>query len=61
MTKALILRYPDFTKVFEVACDASSVGIVGGLSQEGHPITLFSEKLKDANRRYSTYDKSFML
>ena len=29
------------------------------MSQEGHTIAFFSEKLNDAKRRYSTYDKEF--
>ena len=60
MTAAPILRYSDFTKVFEVACYTSGVGIGGVLSQEGHPIVFFSEKLNDAKRRTSTYDKEFL-
>ena len=59
MTKALMLRLSDFFKPFKVACDASGLGIGGVLNQEGHPITYFSEKLKDAQLRYSNYDRKF--
>ena len=57
LTKAPILALPNFTKTFEIECDASNMGIGAILLQEGHSIAYFSEKLNKSLLNYSTYDK----
>ncbi|KAF5448338.1 hypothetical protein F2P56_028883 [Juglans regia] len=59
MGEAPVLKLPDFSKIFKVACVASHVGVGGVLSQEGHLIAFYSEKLNEAHQRYSAYDMEF--
>jgi len=49
LTTTLVLRHPKFLKIFEVASNASRVGIGGGLSQESYMIACFSEKLHETS------------
>ena len=57
LTTTPILALLNFTKTFEIECDALKIGIRVFLLQEGHPIAYFSEKLQRIHLNYFIYDK----
>lgn len=59
ITEKHVLALLDFHKLFEVKCDVSGMDIGVALNQEEIPIGYFNEKLNDAKKKYSSYDKEF--
>jgi hypothetical protein len=57
LTHAPFLQLPDFNKVFELECDASSIGLGVVFVTRRKPVAYFSEKLSGASLKYYTYDK----
>jgi hypothetical protein len=54
-----ILVFPDFSKTFQVRCDASGFSIGAVLIQDNWLVAYFSEKLNEENIKCSTYVKEF--
>ena len=57
VTLESMLKLPDFNLLFEVHTDALDRAIGGVLVQDGLPVAFESQKLKDAEQRYSAHEK----
>ena len=56
----IVLGLPDFTKLFIMECDASSLGLGAVLMQDHRPITYHNQALKGSKLSLSTYEKELL-
>ena len=48
-----MLAYPNYSEVFEIYTDASTLQLGAVITQNGKPIAFFSRKLSSAQRKYT--------
>ena len=61
ITRGPVLELVDDTKPFEIETDTSDFALSGVLIQEVHPIAYESQKLNDAERRYTISEKEMLV
>ncbi|EER03931.1 Retrotransposable element Tf2 155 kDa protein type, putative [Perkinsus marinus ATCC 50983] len=57
LTDLPYLEYPDFSRPFEMACDASNYAIGGVLEQDGRPLAFYSQTLTGSQLNWPVYEK----
>lgn len=60
VSEDVTLRFPDFSRPFELTTDASSVAIGAVLSQDKHPITFVSRTLSATEQNYATNEREML-
>jgi hypothetical protein len=60
LAKAPVLAHPDFTKPFDVVCDASMHGVGAVLLQDCKPIAFLSRKFCKAEYNYTTTEQELL-
>jgi hypothetical protein len=53
IAKEIVLAYPDFTKLFDIYTDASTMQLGSVITQGNRPIAFFSRKLSVMQTKYS--------
>ncbi|GFX64957.1 retrovirus-related Pol polyprotein from transposon gypsy [Trichonephila clavipes] len=57
ITKAPVLKFPDFKTPFELFTDARSIGVGAVLNQEQRPVVFASRTLSAAERNYTVTER----
>ncbi|GFV07492.1 retrovirus-related Pol polyprotein from transposon 297 [Trichonephila clavipes] len=57
ITKAPVLKFPDFKNPFELFTDASSIAVGAVLNQEQRPVVFASRMLSTAERNYTVTER----